>query len=304
MTNKTRTALLGTEHEELVGTEREILLSAVTHGLKQKAGYVPSVDDSPLPEPIVPRGELIPVDDCRIDLDYLAMWTEGRAWLAGSSALWRYEFLKLPVEEHTVSWAYGDCDLFAHSEDAYADVKAELCSLTDQELKETPSNCRFEHMWINNHFFENINLVRPLPKQNWEHPASVLATFDLSICAVAVGAGWLYALYPRDLERKRMRYMGHGRNAMRLLSRILKYVNRGYKCGNGLLEAMLEDSKVEDAVWLLRELHTARFNDKNHFKAMLWHAHTVIDEQYHQNWGWDLDDIETGDGDDDFEDWY
>lgn len=298
-----KAAVLGTERAGVVGTDAQILLDAVKSGLQQQTGYVAGVDGSPLPEPIVPRGDLVPVNDCVMELDILAKWCEGRAWLAGSAALWRYEFLTLPEDVHTVSWAYGDCDLFAVSEQAYADLKVELESLMDAEVVETPSNCRFERVWIDNRFYESVNLVRPLPKQNWEHPSSVLATFDLSICAVALGPGWLYALYPHDIERKRMRYMGHGRNAMRLLSRIFKYLNRGYKCGNAMIETMLEDDKVADAVWLLNDMNTARSNDKKHFTAMLQHSHNVIEELYSATY-WDWDDIETHDDDDDFNDWY
>lgn len=298
----TKAVVLGTEGAGMVGSERDLLLAAVSKGLKERAGYVPGVDDSPLPVPIENRGQVIPLTDGRpMVTEALAKLCEGRAWLAGSAALWRYELSRLPLNDFSVGWSFNDYDLFAMSDDAYNELKAILGQIGVLR-SDSQSNCVFDKVRYSDIekdriLPESVNLVRPIPGQNWEHPSGVLSMFDLSVSAVVLGAGWFYVMSPNHIERKEITYQGHGRNPMRLLSRVLKYEQRGYHTDWFFWDAVLQDEKVADAARLVRDLEMIRRKDNGHFESLLAAATDAVEtDEAEYDGGGSGDEDEYNDG--------
>ena len=282
-----------------------LMQQVVKDSLQRQAGYVPGVMDELMPKPIVNRGCVLPLDDdYPLALDLMARWCEGRAWMGGSAALWRYERTKVDIGAD-VAWDYYDMDLYAHSIEAYKDLHEELSELGACQTV-GKRNSKYENVRIGDtYYYETVNLVCPTPADKWEQPANVLDTFDLNICQVVLGAGWLYVMDPDGLTERRMVYHRNMKNPMTLLKRIVKYVHRGYRFDDSLLTSILQHPPVADCALVLSHLYNLRADYKKVFKSLLksaseavyWDNHVSIDWVEHDH---DWEDEDEHEYDDDY----
>lgn len=290
-----KAAVLGTNDYHAV------MQQAAKNALLRQGGYVPQVMSEPMPSPVVNRGCVLPLDDCYpMQLDWIAQWCEGRAWMAGSAALWRYEFTRLDTGAN-VQWSYHDMDLYAHSIEAYKELKEELSAIGECQA-EGQRNSKYEHVRIASaYYYEPVNLVCPAPDDDWEQPANVLDTFDLNICQVVLGDGWLYVMDLDGLTKRLMRYRQNMRYPMRLLKRIVKYLQRGYRADDDLLETILRHPPVEDCAHVLSQLYDLKADQKKVFKSLLKSASEATywysdSEVYVDEWETGEDEAEYDDG--------
>jgi hypothetical protein len=253
----TKAAVLGTEASGMLGSEREMLLAALTSGLKERAGYIPMqgvFTDDGTPHK---RGELISVgvpNDRFILLDELSKFCAGWGWIAGSAALWRYQY-----NETNVNWSYNDIDIFCHSESAYDAMRKKISDgdvSTENERSVKARGFRFttdKPRWA-----DSVNLIKPLPSDNWLYPANVLAGFDLTCCAVAlIQPGVVFALHPDDVRKKLIGYVGETISPVATVRRVFKYMKRGYKPNISLWIDMANDERILPVLSIFDELRQA-----------------------------------------------
>lgn len=240
-----KTATLGTEYQKLVGSEREMLLAAVTNGLRRQAGYVPGVDASPLPEPIENRGQLIKYPVKPFVTDHIGLLAEhfhGYGWIAGSAALYAFD-----ARTHD-RWQCNDIDVFCVSKEAYQELvdlqKGRRVEKSDE--RQTVVNGygiipNGKRIWIDS----DINFVCPTAKDDWSHPANVLAGFDLTITQVAIiQSGAAYVMKPDDIENQVVDYTGESIAPVATLRRVFKYLRRGYKADDALWYHLASDDRM------------------------------------------------------------
>lgn len=255
-----KTAVLGTAAAGLVGSEREMLLAALTSGLEERAGYIPMqgmFTDDGTPHK---RGELISVgvpNDRFILLDELSKFCAGRGWIAGSAALWRYQY-----NETNLNWSYDDIDIFCHSESVYDAMRKKISDddvSTENERSVKVRGFRFTATKNNKpRWVDNVNLIKPLPSDNWIYPQNVLAGFDLTCCAVAlIQPGVVFALHPDDLRKKLIGYAGDTISPVATVRRVFKYMKRGYKPNISLWIDMANDERILPVLSIFDELRQA-----------------------------------------------
>lgn len=258
-----KTAVLGTEGTGMVGSERDMLLAAVTSGLKQQAGYVPElgvfVDDGTPHK----RGELISVgvpNDRFIMLDEVSLSCAGWGWIAGSAALWRYQY-----NEANLNWSYDDIDIFCHSESIYDAMRKKISNddvQTENERSVKVRGFRFSIPGKKPRWVDNVNFIKPLPSDNWVYPQNVLAGFDLTCCAVAlIQPGVVFAVYPDDVRKKLIGYAGDTISPVASVRRVFKYMQRGYKPSITLWIDMAHDERLLPVLSIFDELRQAAGDD-------------------------------------------
>lgn len=283
-----KTATLGTTYQELIGSERQILLDAAMESFRKQAGYVPGVDDSPLPEPIENRGELIPYPTSQYDtIGLLAEHFHGYGWIAGSAALFTYD------AKAADRWFYNDIDVFCVSKEAYQELvdlqKGRRVEKSDERQTVVdgygiiPNGRR---IWIDS----NINFVCPTEKDDWSHPANVMAGFDLTICQVAIiQSGAAYVMNPFDIESQVVNYTGESIAPVATMRRIFKYLHRGYQEHNMLWYRLANDNRMLPVLGLFESL--AQFEKDRQMeitKRIFWAVPTDSEIEY--SYGSDDDD--------------
>lgn len=243
----------------MLGTNdyHDLMRGVVTASLRQRAGYALKrgvfVDD-----PVTKRGELLTAGKSKgrwNHIDVFAQYCAGYGWVAGSAALWRF----LQGSEGAVSnWEFNDVDVFCHTESAYE----ALVGKTTNEVKEESergikfNGCCFVVNGRRFYLTGDVNFIKPLPGDNWHHPANVLAGFDLSICAVVMTQpGVVYALYPDDLRNHVMDYTGQTIAPIATMRRVFKYMSRGFKMAPGFWYRMAADERMLPVMGILNELH-------------------------------------------------
>lgn len=252
----TKSAILGTDAVSLTGSEREMLLSAVTQGLRQQAGYVPErgvfVDDGTAHK----HGELIPLASATSDtrfLDGLAAFCAGWGWIAGSAALWRYL-----CDIGEFGWYPEDIDVFCYTESSYQQLRDTLQKAYIQvENERSVKVSGFGYIVDGRRWWVDtpINFVKPLPSDNWRYPQNVLAGFDLTCCAVAITQpGAVFALHPKDVREKLINYTGQTISPAATVRRVFKYMNRGFKASWWLWRTMAQDEQMLPIMAILNEL--------------------------------------------------
>lgn len=246
-----KAAVLGTNDYHAV------MQQAAKNAFRRQAGYALKrgvfVDD-----PVAKRGELLKAGKSNggwNHIDVFSQYCAGYGWVAGSAALWRF----LQGSEGAVSnWEFNDVDIFCHTESAYE----VLAGKTTNDVKEESergikfNGFRFfvngRHFWLTG----DVNFIKPLPGDNWHHPANVLAGFDLSICAVVMTQpGVVYALYPHDLRNHIMDYTGQTIAPIATMRRVFKYLRRGFKLGAGFWHRMAADERMLPVMGIFEELN-------------------------------------------------
>jgi hypothetical protein len=287
----TKAAVMGTEGAGVVGSERDMLLAALTSGLKQQAGYMPGVDDSLMSEPIKQRGELISIEKPKgsgwYGVDVLSDFCAGYGWVAGSAALWRYM-----TAAQQPSWNYGDYDVFCHSISAYEHLRGLILDrdVTDENERGVKAkHFTFIDKYNRRRYLENVNFIKPLPTDNWLYPQNVLAKFDLSICAVAmVQQNVVYALYPDDLRRGSCHYTGQTISPVATMRRVFKYMSRGFKLNVGFWHEMAADERMLSVMDIFNVLHDLGEKKVQEVVADIYCA--VPDSAYYSSYRDDDDD--------------
>lgn len=289
-----KTAALGTEYEELVGSERGILIAAATHSFHQQAGYLPKQGVFVDPEPISERGQLIPYPTSQHDtIGLLAEHFHGYGWIAGSAALFTYD------ANAADRWVYNDIDIFCVSKSAYQELvdwqKGRRVEKSDERQSVVNGygiipKGKYQRIWIDT----DINFVCPSDKDDWSHPANVLAGFDLTITQVAIiQSGAAYVMKPEDIENQVVDYTGESIAPVATMRRIFKYLHRGYKADGALWYHLANDNRMMAVLALFEQL--AQFDNDTQqevLKGIFWAVPSDSDIEY--SYGSDDEEYDNG----------
>jgi hypothetical protein len=239
-----------------------------------------------------PPMPMMPLARLNKSLYEISRWINGRAWIAGSAALW--------CVDADANWCYGDVDIFCKSNE-YAEM---LCA----ELDEVDGNCfqENEHSTkYGDHPFpesfarekDTLSIIAP-GEQDWSTVENLLLGFDLSICAVALASpSEAYAYSPSDVSRQAIRVikMSYPRKT---LQRILKYQARGYFLLREGFDSLAESEKLDEEFDMLGE--AASFAKAANLQNFVACYRTAV---YERDYGYDEGDYgyEDSEDEDDYE---
>lgn len=248
-----KTAMLGTDYQELVGSERDILIAALTESMRVQAGYVPKQGVFVDAEAISPQGQLIPFPIKPFYNDHVGLLAEhfhGYGWIAGSAALYAYD---TPAHDR---WLYNDIDVFCFSKSAYETlIKTSRIPEKSNDRQTVFSGYGFivngQRIWLDT----DVNFVCPSENDDWSHPANVLNGFDLTITQVAIiQSGAAYVMKPEDIENQVVDYTGESIAPVATMRRIFKYLQRGYRADGALWYHLAYDNRMLPVLSLFESL--------------------------------------------------
>lgn len=239
-----KAAVLGTN--DYHGVMRQV----VKNSLQRQAGYVPS------------RGVFVDEPDANFILyEYtgysaevfhaLSKFVKGYGWIAGGSA---FHFV------HAEKIGYGDVDVFCVSQAAYETLHECFQSYitTSNERSCVAESAMFGLSKGERYAMSvNINLLCPLPDEDWSHPANVLLDFDgITTPAVAIiEPGLAYTPFRDDVLNRHINYIGKCRNPVRLWRRVMKYYRRGCLFGEMFWKDLLADSRTRQLVYMAQDMY-------------------------------------------------
>jgi hypothetical protein len=220
-------------------------------------------------------------------------WVDGRAWIAGSAALW--------AADAEADWMYGDIDIFCKSIEFYEDLKAELKEIKYMGFSKADETGEYNTKFSNHPFIHQMGkhswgapiatpslcLIAPVGK-DWSTIENILLGFDLSICAVAImNPRTLYAYSPQDIRHRRTDTICI-EFPLRTLKRLFKYIQRGYSPSWDLAESLAGDNRFDDAFEVLQM--TAEYTEhkglhrlvERYLEAKNWMYAFEGDEDYHE----------------------
>lgn len=187
-------------------------------------------------KPLMPR---MPLARLNRSLYEILRWINGRAWIAGSAALW--------CVDADTKWMYRDVDVFCRSVEFYEMLRSELIELECGAFETFDHSTEFydSPFQLDELFSETVTLICPGEK-DWDSVEGLLTGFDWTICAVALkDSSTAYAYSPFDVREQQF-------TAIRLdyprrsLKRLMKYANRGYYVRHAALEALALDGRVHE----------------------------------------------------------
>lgn len=244
-----KTALLGTVHQKMVGTERDMLRAAGMSGLQQQAGYVPGVpgvtgdDYEPLP------GKVVQLSNHKYKTQVAGVYERFHTYgtIAGSAALWQMYY----DDENALGWIPNDVDVFCYSEQTY-----KACRTAHADYYVSTEN---ERGFVLPLAIQTVNILKPLPDEDWSNPYNILKDFDLTISAVALPQlDVAYVLYPEDTLIGRINFVRVTSTPIKLIQRVMKYIQRGYKLGSDFWSDAYKVPAMQPVLHMLDELNEFR----------------------------------------------
>jgi hypothetical protein len=182
-------------------------------------------------------------------------WVDGRAWIAGSAALWCVDPTPNP------KWLYGDIDIFCRSVDSYNELVEELREIGYVPTINGQYSTKFSYTIFNTQKLKyslnlnranQISLISPVEK-DWSTVESLLLGFDISASAVAIAdPSNAYAYDPDHLKMRWVQSFISLEYPLRTFSRILKYLHRGYSFSYHSMWQLVADGRLSREFEALR----------------------------------------------------